>query len=106
MPTYEYNCQKCGKTFEVFQSMKDAPLKTCTCGQKGKIKRLVGRGAGIIFKGSGFYETDYKRRSVKADSDKAESAKTDGKKDGGGKDGSAPAPAAPASSPTPAKKQS
>ena len=62
MPTYEYLCQKCGKTFEVFQSMKEAPLKICTCGKKGKVKRLVGSGAGIIFKGSGFYETDYRRR--------------------------------------------
>jgi putative FmdB family regulatory protein len=82
MPTYEYSCLKCGKTFEVFQPMKDAPLKTCTCGKKGKVKRLVGRGAGIIFKGSGFYETDYRRRSVKADTAKVE----------GTKEGSTPAP--------------
>jgi putative FmdB family regulatory protein len=67
MPTYEYLCQKCGKTFEVFQFMKDAPLKTCTCGKNGKVRRLVGRGAGIIFKGNGFYETDYRRRHAKAD---------------------------------------
>ena len=66
MPTYEYICQKCGKTFEVFQSMKDAPLKTCTCCKNGRVKRLVGRGAGIIFKGSGFYETDYKRGPAKS----------------------------------------
>jgi putative FmdB family regulatory protein len=66
MPTYEYICQKCGKTFEVFQSMKDAPLKTCTFCKNGRVKRLIGRGAGIIFKGSGFYETDYKRSSAKA----------------------------------------
>ena len=63
MPTYEYSCLKCGKTVEIFQSMKDAPLKTCLCGKKGRIKRLPGLGAGIIFKGSGFYETDYKRKS-------------------------------------------
>jgi putative FmdB family regulatory protein len=67
MPTYEYLCQKCGKTFEMFQSMKDAPLKICTCGKKGKVRRLVGRGAGIIFKGSGFYETDYRRRHAKTE---------------------------------------
>jgi putative FmdB family regulatory protein len=71
MPTYEYICQKCGKTFEMFQSMKDAPLKTCTCGKKGRIKRLVGRGAGIIFKGSGFYETDYKRSPARSGSGKS-----------------------------------
>jgi putative FmdB family regulatory protein len=72
MPTYEYSCQKCGITFELFQSMRDAPLKICTCGKKGKVKRLVGRGAGIIFKGSGFYETDYKRRPVRPAADKSD----------------------------------
>ena len=61
MPTYEYACNKCGLEFEVFQSMKDAPLKTCNCGKKGKVSRKIGRGAGLIFKGNGFYETDYKR---------------------------------------------
>lgn len=78
MPTYEYSCQKCGKTFEVFQSMKDAPLKTCTCGQKGKVKRLPGGGAGIIFKGSGFYENDYRRRPAVNDPGKAGAGKHDG----------------------------
>ena len=63
MPTYEYECTKCGNAFEKFQSMKDAPLKTCPkC--RGKVTRLVGSGSGIIFKGSGFYETDYKRSST------------------------------------------
>jgi putative FmdB family regulatory protein len=99
MPTYEYSCQKCGKTFEVFQSMKDAALKTCNCGEKGRVKRLPGRGAGIIFKGSGFYENDYRRHPGKGDQTKA----------GGGNDGnsSVPPPAAPpASAPatTPEKK--
>ena len=103
MPTYEYSCQKCGKTFEVFQSMKDAPLKICTCGQKGKVKRLLGGGAGIIFKGSGFYENDYRRRPVGNDSGKAASGKTASGKPG---DSPVPAPAAPAPaipSTTPAK---
>ena len=95
MPTYEYSCQKCGKTFEVFQSMKDAPLKTCTCGQKVKVKRLVGRGAGIIFKGSGFYENDYRRKPVKPEPVKPEPGKADGGKDGSGP---APAPAGPSPS--------
>ncbi len=71
MPTYEYECAKCRKTFDVFQSIKDNPLTKCpTC--KGKIKRLVGTGAGIIFKGSGFYQTDYRsdgyKQSVKSES--------------------------------------
>lgn len=64
MPTYEYACLKCGKDFEAFQSMKDAPLKECTCGKKGKVRRKIGGGAGLIFKGSGFYITDYKKKSV------------------------------------------
>jgi putative FmdB family regulatory protein len=67
MPTYEYACQKCGHAFEIFQSMKDAPLKKCPeCG-KPALKRLVGGGAGLIFKGSGFYITDYKKTSAKSD---------------------------------------
>ena len=67
MPTYEYECSKCGKTFDFFQSMNDAPLTDCPeegCGGKGTLKRLIGSGAGIIFKGSGFYETDYKNKST------------------------------------------
>jgi putative FmdB family regulatory protein len=63
MPTYEYTCNKCDKEFEVFQSMKDEPLKVCTCGKKGKVTRKIGGGAGLIFKGSGFYITDYKKSS-------------------------------------------
>jgi putative FmdB family regulatory protein len=60
MPTYEYKCLKCGKSFDQFQKMSDKPLKACIhCG--GKAERQIGAGAGIIFKGSGFYETDYKR---------------------------------------------
>jgi putative FmdB family regulatory protein len=62
MPTYEYECEKCGKRFDVFQSMSDEPLKKHEkCG--GKLKRLISGGAGIIFKGSGFYATDYKNKS-------------------------------------------
>ncbi|MFW6151744.1 MAG: FmdB family zinc ribbon protein [Verrucomicrobiota bacterium] len=61
MPTYEYECSKCGHTFERFQNMSDEPLKRCPkC--RCKVRRLLGVGAGIIFKGSGFYETDYKRK--------------------------------------------
>lgn len=62
MPTYEYACTTCGKEFEQFQSIKDEPLKACTCGQSGQVRRKIGSGAGLIFKGSGFYETDYKRK--------------------------------------------
>jgi len=62
MPTYEYECTKCGYTFEKFQRMSEEPLKRCPkC--RCKVKRLIGSGAGIIFKGSGFYETDYRSKS-------------------------------------------
>jgi len=62
MPTYEYECKDCHHDFEVFQSMSAKPIRKCPeCG--GKVKRLIGTGAGIIFKGSGFYETDYKQKN-------------------------------------------
>ncbi|HUL52037.1 MAG TPA: FmdB family zinc ribbon protein [Opitutaceae bacterium] len=73
MPTYEYICQNCGERFEVFQSMKDSPLRTCPRCKKRRVKRLVGRGAGVIFKGSGFYETDYRRSPAKAGGGKPKS---------------------------------
>ncbi len=70
MPTYEYVCSKCGHQFDVFQSMADAPLTVCPKQQcklktwgKGKVKRQIGAGAGLIFKGSGFYITDYRSKS-------------------------------------------
>ena len=75
MPTYDYQCEKCEKIFEIFQSMNDKKLKKCPnnlCG--GKVQRLLGVGAGVIFKGSGFYETDYRSESYK------EGAKADKKK--------------------------
>jgi putative FmdB family regulatory protein len=67
MPNYDYECQKCGDRFEVFQSMNDAKLTDCSveaCG--GELKRLLGTGGGIIFKGSGFYQTDYRSSSYQA----------------------------------------
>lgn len=66
MPTYEYECSKCGKHFDYFQSMSDAHLLDCpdaVCGGKGTVTRLIGAGAGLIFKGSGFYATDYKKQN-------------------------------------------
>ncbi len=75
MPTYEYKCNDCGGTFEAFQSMTAAPLKVCRqCGGH-QVKRLLGSGAGIIFKGSGFYETDY-RKKTPADSKGGNGGKT------------------------------
>ena len=62
MPTYEYECKSCGHISDVFHSMTTKPRVKCSeCG--GRTKKLIGAGAGIIFKGSGFYETDYKRKS-------------------------------------------
>ncbi len=63
MPTYEYVCTKCGHAMDAFQSMKDAPLKKCPVCKKPALKRQVGGGAGLIFKGSGFYITDYKKKA-------------------------------------------
>ena len=64
MPTYDYKCLSCNYEFEQFQLMTDKPLKKCPiCG--GKVERLIGTGAAIIFKGSGFYETDYRSESYK-----------------------------------------
>jgi putative FmdB family regulatory protein len=63
MPTYDYECKKCGYKFEKFQSMTENPLKRCPqC--KGSVKRMIGFGAGVIFKGKGFYQTDYKPSCV------------------------------------------
>lgn len=64
MPTYEYECLKCGKSHEAFQSITAKPLTKCPrprCG--GRLKRLLGRGGGLLFKGSGFYITDYRTKS-------------------------------------------
>jgi len=63
MPTYEYKCSKCNYNFEMFQGIKDDPISTCPkC--KGQVRRIIGAGVGIIFKGSGFYTTDYKKTSA------------------------------------------
>jgi putative FmdB family regulatory protein len=109
MPTYEYQCAKCGGTFDVFQSMRDPALTTCPkehCQAarwgRGRVSRMLGSGAGLIFKGSGFYITDYRSEGYKAAAKKdapaaaeksgGDSKKTDTKKSEPAK----PAPAAPA----------
>jgi len=74
MPTYEYICESCGYEFEQFQSIKARPLRKCPRCGKVSLKRLIGVGAGIIFKGSGFYQTDYRSESYKKS---AESEKKD-----------------------------
>lgn len=70
MPTYEYRCRSCGHTFEKFQPITAKPVKRCPACGKNSAERLIGTGAGIIFKGSGFYETDYRSDSYKQDAKK------------------------------------
>lgn len=77
MPTYEYKCDNCGHEFDVFQSMKDDKLTTCpNCG-KETLRRLIGAGSGLIFKGSGFYLTDYKNKTSDTGKPSAPAANAD-----------------------------
>lgn len=75
MATYDYQCKTCGNQFEYVQSMKDDPITHCLCGKNGVVERMITGTAGIIFKGTGFYVTDYKKDSQKPAS--TESAKTE-----------------------------
>ncbi|SRR5258705_6225016 len=65
MPTYDYLCNACGHRLEAFQSIRDAALKKCPKCKKAKLERQIGTGAGILFKGGGFYQTDYRSESYK-----------------------------------------
>src|SRR5665213_637311 len=109
MPTYEYVCSKCGHDFDIVQSMSDKTLTVCPkdiCPKKkwgkGKIKRVISTGGGLIFKGSGFYTTDYSSENYKADAKKEvphSSAKVDSSKSTTAKTETktaAPAPSTPA----------
>jgi len=99
MPTYEYECSQCGQMFEASQRINDPPLTKCLkCGAKGKVSRLISPGAGLIFKGSGFYITDYKKSAAlpatgssekKSDGEKT-SEKQAGKEKGAGTDKASP----------------
>ncbi len=92
MPTYEYECTKCGHRFERFQKMSDPPVSTCPqC--KGKVKRLISGGSGLIFKGSGFYITDHRSESYRR------KAQSEGGSSSGGSD-QKPASSKPESKPT------
>ena len=82
MPTYEYACRACGHEFEKFQSMTDEPVKVCPSCRKWQVRRKIGMGAGLIFKGSGFYETDYKQAGRKKTTESSET-KSESKSDGG-----------------------
>jgi putative FmdB family regulatory protein len=92
MPTYEYSCEKCDHQFDVFQSIKDKPLTVCPEDKcrlkkwgKGKVKKLIGSGAGLIFKGSGFYITDYRSDSYKEAAKKDAPSSDSGSKSAEGK---------------------
>ena len=100
MPTYDYVCTECGHEMEAFHSMSAEPLKDCPACGKPALKRKIGTGAGLIFKGSGFYQTDYRsesyHKSAKAETESAKPATN--KKESAAKKESKPAskPAAPA----------
>ena len=99
MPTYDYRCNDCGHEFEEFQSIKADALKTCPKCQKETLERLIGAGAALIFKGSGFYLTDYRsdgyRKAAKAEKDTGGGAKSDAgsKSEGSTARSDTPAPA-------------
>ncbi|MDX9912414.1 MAG: zinc ribbon domain-containing protein [Phycisphaerales bacterium] len=85
MPTYDYACRACGHEFELFQSMKDASKRKCPKCGKNALERLIGTGAAVIFKGGGFYETDYRsetyKKAAKAESE-SKPAASDGASSG------------------------
>jgi putative FmdB family regulatory protein len=84
VPTYDYRCEACGHTLEMFQSMSESPKRKCPeCGRL-KLRRVIGSGAGIIFKGSGFYQTDYRSDSYKKGAE-AERKASEAKSDSGSK---------------------
>ena len=110
MPNYDYHCEKCKKTFEIYQSMKDAVLATCPkeqCRQKtwgkGRVKRQLGTGAGLIFKGSGFYITDYRSAGYQAAA-KSDTSGGGGEAKGGGTAKETPKKAAEKPAPAPKSK--
>ncbi len=80
MPTYDYECDACDHAFELFQQMSDPVKKKCPKCGKLKLRRLFGTGAAVVFKGSGFYETDYRSDSYKKGEEKAKKATDSGKK--------------------------
>ena len=86
MPTYQYECTACSHEFEALQSMTEAKLTKCPKCKKNKLARLIGSGSGMIFKGTGFYETDYKKKSGPSSDAKPQAlpaAKSDSKPCGG-----------------------
>jgi putative FmdB family regulatory protein len=93
VPTYDYQCAACGHEFEKFQSITAPAVRKCPLCGKRKVRRLIGTGAGVIFKGSGFYQTDYRSESYKKAAEKDRKATDGGDKKPSG-EGAAKAPAA------------
>jgi len=101
MPTYEYRCEDCGHEFEAFQTMSEPPVERCpVC--NGKVKRIISGGAGFLFKGSGFYITDYRSKEYKAAAEKDRAEKQGASSKGSSSDEKAKAP--PSNSSTISKK--
>ncbi len=97
MPTYDYRCTACKHEFELFQSMRDAPKRKCPQCSKNSLERLIGTGAAVLFKGSGFYQTDYRSKSYKDAAKKENQSaapKPDGAPDSKPAKAESPAPAA------------
>jgi putative FmdB family regulatory protein len=97
MPTYDYRCTACLHAFEQFQSMTARPLRVCPCCGKPKLERLIGTGAAVLFKGSGFYQTDYRSEGYKksADAESKPAADTKPAAETKGATAATPSPAAP-----------
>lgn len=99
MPTYDYRCTACGHEFELFQGMTEPVKRTCPSCKKKALERLIGTGAAVLFKGSGFYETDYRSASYKKGAEaekKSSEPKSDSGKSETKKDSKPGAPATPA----------
>jgi putative FmdB family regulatory protein len=109
MPTYDYACDLCGEKLEIFQSIRDERLTTCPSCLKEGLRRLIGTGAGIIFKGTGFYQTDYKNGGKTSEASEKSAEKAPASSDAGGSVSSgaaataAPSTSAASSAPSPAK---
>jgi len=110
MPTYDYQCQTCGETMEIFQSIKASPLKKArceSCKAERPVRRLIGTGGGVIFKGSGFYQTDYRsetyKSKAKAETDSSTGSSKSESSSDGGKTDAKKSTTASAESKTPAK---
>lgn len=106
MPTYEYQCKTCGKVFDIYQSISEKPLQTARCEicrKSRKVERLIGTGAALLFKGSGFYHTDYRSDSYKKAASADSKPAGDDKKSGDSKSGAKPSTETKSADKKPAK---